>query len=180
MGDKKLAAKLGIELEAARTLFAKYHENAPFVRGLQKATTKAAEKRGYIRTFLGRRARFDMWESTDWDEAKAYGPMPQKKAQKQFKRIRRANVYKAMNRHIQGTAADVLKKSMSEIWKSGVCDVLGAPHLTVHDELDWSIPHTAEANEAHKEVLNIMENSVKFSVPLTCDTESGNSWGTVE
>jgi DNA polymerase-1 len=179
MGEQKLANDLGIPLESAQKLFKKYHEQAPFVKRLQDATSRVANTRGFIKTVLGRRARFDLWESTDWDTAKTYGPLPREQAKGKFGNIRRAYTYKAMNRLIQGSAADVLKKSMSDIWKSGVCDVLGAPHLTVHDELDWSIPHGPEAKEAHDEVLHIMETSVKFKIPLSCDTESGPTWGEV-
>jgi DNA polymerase I-like protein with 3'-5' exonuclease and polymerase domains len=181
MGEDKLAASLNITIEHARELFTQYHQRMPFVKGLQEATSRIASTRGYIKTFLGRRSRFDMWESRDWATNKSEAPLPEARAKKKWgKAIRRAWTYRAMNRLIQGTAADVMKKSMSEIWKSGVCDVIGAPHLTVHDELDWSVGRTKAHKEAHDEVLNIMQTSLKFKIPLICDTESGPSWGEVK
>jgi DNA polymerase I-like protein with 3'-5' exonuclease and polymerase domains len=181
MGEDKLSDSLGIPIDQARVLFKQYHERLPFVKNLQDATSSAAARRGWIRTALGRRARFPLYEPSSWDESKGCTPLPFEAAQKKWgHKIRRAYTYKAMNRLIQGTAADVMKKSMSNLWKSGVCDVLGAPHLTVHDELDWSVPKTKAGAEAHAEVLNIMQTSMKFRVPLICDTESGPNWGEVK
>jgi DNA polymerase-1 len=90
--------------------------------------------------------------------------------------IKRAKCYTAPNACFQGSAADAMKKSMVEIWEAGICDVLGAPLLTVHDELNWSVPQTPEARQAHDEALKIMENCVKLRIPLKVDTGSGANW----
>ena len=73
-----------------------------------------------------------------------------------------------------------MKKGMVDIWKSGVCDVLGAPLLTVHDELDWSVPRTPECQEAIQEVNRLMKQAVPLRVPIETDLESGPNWGEVE
>jgi len=179
MGADKLAESLGLNIEAAEALFAKYHANAPFVKTLQEDVANRAKDRGYIKTLLNRRARFPFWESTDWDTAKAYAPVTDRsQAVKKWGAVRRAYTYKASNRLIQGSAADILKKAMSDIGKSGVLDHIQL-HLTVHDELDWSVGKDRISMEAHTEALHIMENCVKLKIPLVCDSESGPSWGEV-
>jgi DNA polymerase I-like protein with 3'-5' exonuclease and polymerase domains len=180
MGVEKLAEDLGVSVEEAEELFKTYHARVPFVQSLQKATSRVASNRGYIRTLMNRRARFPFWESTDWDTAHANAPKLDKEwAVELWGTVRRAETWTAMNKLIQGSAADVMKKAMKDVWDSGVFDVLKI-HLTVHDELDFSQPKTKEADEAAKEMLHIMENCVKLKIPLACDTESGPSWGEVE
>lgn len=91
---------------------------------------------------------------------------------------RRYKLHKALNALIQGSAADIMKKAMVLIWESGVCDVIGAPHLTVHDELDGSyVKGDPKHEEALAEVKNIMENCHKFRIPIRADGETGANWG---
>ena len=66
---------------------------------------------------------------------------------------------------------------MANVWKSGVCDVLGPPHLTVHDELDISVKPTRKDKEAFTEMVNIMQHAVPLSVPLLVDHGLGKNWG---
>jgi DNA polymerase-1 len=89
---------------------------------------------------------------------------------------KRAFTHKALNARIQGSAADVMKKAMVDIYESGVCDVLGVPQLTVHDELCGSLPRTKEGKEAYEEMKRLMEGTVKLSVPLTVDGKIGANW----
>jgi DNA polymerase-1 len=88
--------------------------------------------------------------------------------------------YAALNARIQGSAADIMKDAMVKIWEGGVCDVIGAPHLTVHDELDLSSPDTKVGREAIAEIKDIMEHTVRLSLPLRVDAQSGPNWGTCE
>lgn len=91
---------------------------------------------------------------------------------------RRYKLHKALNALIQGSAADIMKKAMVMIWESGVCDVIGAPHLTVHDELDGSyIQGDPQHEEALAEVKHIMENCHTFKIPIRADGETGANWG---
>ena len=180
MGKETLAQKLNRTLAEAEELFQQYHSKLSFVKDLQKATTQVASNRGWLKTILGRKARFPFWEPKNWDEGRNQTPLTEAKARDKWKQIRRAFTHKALNSLIQGSAADIMKKAMSDITKSGVLDVIGAPHLTVHDELDWSVNRSKEHLEAHREVLNIMQTCVKLTVPLVCDTESGPNWGEVK
>ena len=62
MGRKKLAGVMDITEEEAKVLLANYHEKVPFVKGIADMAAKQAEKFGHIRTMLGRKCRFDLWE----------------------------------------------------------------------------------------------------------------------
>lgn len=149
MGHELLASILGLGGEQAQSLIDAYHKGVPFVRYTANMASKRAQKREYIHTLLGRRRRFPGGNFT----------------------------HKALNALLQGGNADIMKKAMVMIWKSGVCDVLGAPLLTVHDELDWSVPKTAIAEEAMREVHHIMETCVTIKVPIIAAREEGVDWG---
>ena len=189
MGQKKMAEQLGMSLKEAEPFFEDFHKGAPYVKEMAYKTSDRARSRGCIRTLMHRRARFNQWTSSDWkstQEARKLGLKTifdsKKEAQETFPRhrLQRANTHKALNRLIQGGAADVMKKAMVDVWKSGVCDVLGAPLLTVHDELDFSVPRTKQALEAMQEAKRIMEQTVNLKVPLLVDIERGPDWGNVE
>lgn len=179
MGKEKLARSLGSTLEKAEPLFEQYHSAMPFVRDAYQATAKKAERNGYIQTLLGRRRRFNEFEPR-FLSGKKY-PLPKEQALEKYgKDIKRAYTHKALNSLLQGSAADIMKKAMVDIWKSGVCDVLGAALVTVHDELGWSVPRTDAGAEAILEVKHIMENCVKLNVPLIAEMEIGPDWGHLE
>ena len=84
--------------------------------------------------------------------------------------IKRADTYKALNKLIQGSAADMTKKSMLELYKEGI-----VPHIQIHDELDLSIENDAQA----KKIIEIMEHAVNLEVPNKVDYESGDNWGEI-
>jgi DNA polymerase-1 len=83
------------------------------------------------------------------------------------------------NRLIQGSSADLMKKAMVEAYKAGIFNVLH-PHLTVHDEMDVSVPRTKEGHDALRELKYTMENCVKLKVPILADVEIGPNWGEVK
>jgi DNA polymerase-1 len=91
--------------------------------------------------------------------------------------IKRANTYKGLNAYTQGSSADIIKKAMVDCWEAGLfaSEKIGAPHLTVHDELDFS--YHPDLNNYFIEVQNIMENSTKIDVPIIVETELGSNWG---
>lgn len=95
---------------------------------------------------------------------------------------RRAFLHKALNALIQGSAADVMKTAMVQCWEDGVFtdDLLGAPHLTVHDELDGSMDdHNKLHVEALAHVKHVMETCVTLAVPLVADGGIGTNWGSL-
>jgi len=167
MGKGKLMSQLGVDQETATDLLVAYHERVPFVKKLINDTMNRAGKKGYLRTLLGRRCRFDLWEpSNEWG-SKA---LPLKEATNEYgeSMIKRAWTYKALNRLIQGSAADQTKQAMVNLHKEGY-----TAHIQVHDELDFSI--ASEKDSAN--IKDIMENCVELLVPSKVDVELGESWG---
>jgi len=170
MGKAKLQAELGLQTKAeAENLFNQYHENVPFVRDLMTSTSRHAQLSGSIGTLLGRRCRFDKWEPNQFGMHKA---MSFEEAERTYGRgqIKRAMTYKALNKLIQGSAADMTKKAMLDLYEEGII-----PHIQIHDELDISIKSEEEA----KKIIEIMENAVTLAVPNKVDYESGDTWGDI-
>jgi len=167
MGKNKLQAELGISKEDANDLFRLYHDKVPFVKMLMESVMRRAQDKGRVRTLLGRRCRFNLWEPNQFGIHKAlnhedalaeHGPG-----------IKRAFTYKALNKLIQGSAADMTKKAMVDLYKEGII-----PHIQVHDELDISVNNNAD------KIKEIMESAVNLEVPNKVDYESGPNWGTIK
>jgi len=168
MGKNKLQAELGVSKLQAEDLFKTYHDKVPFVKQLMDATMKRAQDSGKIRTLMGRLCRFPLWEPNQFGIHKA---LPHDQALLEHgPGIRRAYTYKALNRLIQGSAADMTKKAMIDLHKEGII-----PHVQVHDELDISVKDDKEA----KQIVQIMETSVELEVPNKVDYEAGENWGNI-
>jgi len=168
MGKAKLQAELGVSKDKAADLFNTYHSRVPFVKQLMEKASNRAQDRGQIRTLLGRLCRFHLWEPNSFGMHKAmshedalaeHGPG-----------IKRAYTYKALNKLIQGSAADMTKKSMLELYKEGI-----VAHIQIHDELCLSIENDAQA----KKIVEIMEQAVSLEVPNKVDYEHGKNWGSI-
>jgi DNA polymerase I-like protein with 3'-5' exonuclease and polymerase domains len=167
MGKGKLMSQLGVDLETASDLLAAYNERVPFVKQLMNDTMNKASKKGFLHTHEGRRCRFDLWEPTnEWGKKS----LPLAEAQREYGEhmIKRAWTYKALNRLIQGSAADQTKKAMIELDKEGYL-----AHIQVHDELDFSVASDKDKNR----IKHIMENCVELAVPSKVDVECGKNWG---
>ena len=168
MGKAKLQAELGVSKEKAEELFNQYHAKVPFVKQITNAASNRAQERGQIRTLLGRLCRFYLWEPNSFGMHKA---LPHEDALTEHgPGIKRAYTYKALNKLIQGSAADMTKKCMLELYKEGI-----TAHIQIHDELDLSV----ESPEHAKKIIEIMENAVKLEVPNKVDYESGETWGDI-
>jgi len=170
MGKAKLQAELGLNTkQEAENLFNQYHDNVPFVRELMNRTSSFAQTSGSIGTLLGRKCRFDKWEPATFG---MHTPMTLEEAERTYGRgrIKRAFTYKALNKLIQGSAADMTKKAMLDLYQEGII-----PHIQIHDELDLSI----ESQEQAKKIIEIMENAVKLTIPNKVDYESGKTWGEI-
>ena len=168
MGKAKLQAELGVTKEKAADLFNQYHAKVPFVKQLMEKASNRAQDRGQIRTLLGRLCRLHLWEPNSFGMHKA---MSHEDALREHgPGIKRAYTYKALNKLIQGSAADMTKKAMLELYKEGII-----PHIQIHDELDLSIEDDAQA----KKVIDIMEQAVNLEVPNKVDYESGDNWGEI-
>ena len=201
MGKAKLQNELNVTKEKADELFNIYHNRVPFVKQLMNGVMNAAQARGQIKTLLGRRCRFPKYEpvlrGSDWgtyvpaedhermEELRAMGPYIKdfednivkdkkgnpKKNYWHGNPTRRAFTYKALNKLIQGSAADMTKKAMVDLYKEGLL-----AHIQIHDELDFSIESDAQADK----IKQIMEHAVELKVPNKVDYESGPNWGEIK
>jgi DNA polymerase I-like protein with 3'-5' exonuclease and polymerase domains len=169
MGKNKLANELDLPLDEAETLIQTFHTKVPFLRGTVNAVQKRIEhpaSGGSIRTLLGRKCRFPLWEPTQWGVNKA---LPYEQAVIEYGRsIKRAFTYKGLNRLIQGSAADQTKAGMIALHKAGFKLL-----LQVHDEIALSVYSKKEALEA----AEIMRTAVDLEIPSKVDVETGPSWG---
>ena len=166
MGINKLANELGVDKEEAKALYERYNNKVPFVKQLAEACSYKAATEGFIRTLLGRLCRFDKWEPV------AYGvhtALPRKEAEREYGNyLKRAMTFKALNRLIQGSAADQIKKSMVDLGKLGYI-----PLIQIHDELAISVN-----NDDIPVIKKTMEESVpSMIVPSKVDVSIGNNWG---
>jgi len=168
MGKNKLMSELGLMKDAAEKLLKTYHQRAPFVKMLSQAVSRRADDSGKIRTIGGRLCHFDLWEPHGFgikkplkhaDALREHGPG-----------IKRAFTYKALNKLIQGSAADMTKQSMLALYREGII-----PHVQIHDELDISVTSVQHAEK----IIEIMEEAVELQVPNKVDYEKGDSWGDI-
>ena len=169
MGVGKMADQLGIDQDEAKRLLEIYHAKVPFVKGIADLASRQAENNGQVRTVGGRLCRFPMWESRSFGYTK---PLPHDEALKQYgPGIRRAFTYKALNKLIQGSAADQTKKAMVDCMREGLL-----PMLQVHDELCFNV----ESDEQAKKICEIMEQGIKLMVPSKVDQDLQTNWGDVD
>lgn len=185
MGKRKLALDLAFITiqqfedrnfplpQAVHDLFAEYHKAVPYVKGLADMCMNLAQTRGYIRTILGRRRHFELYEPkrTGGGDFEAFGgarPLEWARAYWQNSQLQRAMTHKALNALIQGSAADMMKKAMIDLWRLGI-----VPHLTVHDELDDSI----DSDQRFHTIQQVMIDAIKMVVPVKVDAELVDSWG---
>jgi DNA polymerase I-like protein with 3'-5' exonuclease and polymerase domains len=201
MGKAKLQNELAVSKEKADELFNTYHGRVPFVKELMSGVMNAAQQKGRIKTLLGRRCRFPKYEpilrGSDWGtfvpaadhermkDLKEMGPYLLDENGDQEKDVdgkpkknywyknghRRAFTYKALNKLIQGSAADMTKKAMVDLYKEGLIG-----HIQIHDELDFSIESEKQADK----IKQIMEHAVELKVPNKVDYESGPNWGEIK
>ena len=171
MGVGKLSEQLDISMDEAKSLINQYHSRVPFVKGLMHGVMNRLNDKsssGSIRSILGRKCRFDKWEPDTFAMNKA---LPYKEAIQEYgatTRLKRAYTYKALNRLIQASAADMTKKAMVDLYKEGL-----VPLTAIHDELAMSV----KSREQAEYIADIMTKAVPLEVPNKCDVEIGPSWG---
>ena len=199
MGKIKLQKELNLSKEEANQLFKNYHSKVPFVKQLSQDLIEFAETHKLLFTLEDRFCRFNKWETRDreWNnEINRYEPVPiltledAKTAYKaellekvaddkldpnymnNFKyHYKPAFTYKALNRLIQGSAADMTKKAMVMLYEKGI-----TPHIQIHDELCVSVKNDYEANI----IQNIMENAIPLLVKNKVSYKKGKSWGIIK
>ena len=171
MGKGKLANILDLSMEEATSLLDKYNDKVPFLKSVSEKAMRRAADSGVIRTWLGRKCRFNMYEPISYTYNKA---LPMKEAIDEYGgkgRIRRAFTYKALNRLIQGSSADQTKKAMVDCYEAGL-----SPMLTVHDELCFNI----ENDKQVEQIKDIMCNCIpELKIPFEVDAEIKENWGQI-
>jgi len=169
MGKAKLQAQLGVTEQRAKELLDTYQKKVPFVKQLIYHTMDRAQQRGWIRTILGRRCRFDKWEPRTFGMHK---PQTFEEASLEHGsgNIKRAFTYKALNKLIQGSAADMTKQAMVNLREAGI-----TPMIQLHDELNISFENEKQVDE----IKEIMEQAVPLKVPNKVDFEDGECWGDI-
>lgn len=165
-----------------KALFDAYHAANPYVKATMTAVASHAQNEGYVCTVLGRRSRFNMWEkNTAIGEART-SALPYAAALDAYgTNIIRSNTHKAINRLLQGSAADMIKAGMLQCYKQGIFDVIGVPKLQVHDELDFSVQDFSyEQEQGYREMQRIMENAIPLRIPVLVDSGRGANWGAID
>ena len=198
MGKIKLQRELGLDQKQAKELFNEYHGRVPFVRQLSQDLIQFAKENRLLFTLYDRFCRFDKWETTnkEWNsETNRFNEVPlytEQQAREAFKaemldKFKKDKIdpnymdyferyytpaftYKALNRLIQGSAADMTKKAMVDLHEKGMI-----PHIQIHDELCFSITdHEPEL------IKSIMEQTIPLEVKNKVDYEYGSNWGSIK
>jgi DNA polymerase I-like protein with 3'-5' exonuclease and polymerase domains len=198
MGKIKLQKELGLEPTEAKNLFNDYHNRVPFVRRLSQELIDFSKKNKLLFTLYDRFCRFDKWETTnkEWNpETNRFNQVTlytEEQAREAFKAeildkfkekkidpnymdwfdryYTPAFTYKALNRLIQGSAADMTKKAMVDLYEKGII-----PHIQIHDELCFS---TTDHEAAL--IKKTMEETISLEVKNKVDYESGPNWGNIK
>jgi DNA polymerase I-like protein with 3'-5' exonuclease and polymerase domains len=170
-GKEKLARDLGVSVDRAMQIKETFSNANPFIAMMAELAMARAENNGYIKTILGRRRRFDLWEPK-WGRNSEYEPpLPMEAAHGKWEGkvpLKRAYTYKALNALIQGSAADMTKAAMVLVYK----EMGKIPLLTVHDELDYSI-----GGEKDAALIQFrMENCVNLTIPINAEPYIGKHW----
>ena len=168
MGQAKLAKQLGITVEEAKAILAEYNSKVPFVKQLANRVQKQASETGAVKTIGGRKCRFNLYEPKSYGLFLALTEKEYIMEHGSLSSARRAMTYKALNRLIQGSAADQVKIAMVNCYKAG-----HIPMLQIHDELCFNV----ESEGDEKNIINVMESSVELEVPNKVDVSIGDNWG---
>ena len=152
-----LSEDLGIDIVTAKCFIDNYLETYPGIKEYMEKEKADAYSLGYVKTLMNRKRVIEELQSKNY-------------------MIRSSGERMALNTPIQGTAADILKKAMVEIYAELNRRGLKSKMLIqVHDELVFNVVDE-ELEEVKDLVRNIMENTFKLEVPLKVEIEVGNNW----
>jgi DNA polymerase-1 len=155
MGSKKLGDTLGISSKEAKIYIDSYFEAFKSVKNYLKSIEEFSHTNGYIKTLLNRKRLFD------FESANAM--------------IKAAYLREAVNTLFQGSAADLIKLSMVEIYKKYKNNDNVKLLLQIHDELIFEVKEEI-VEEITNDLKEIMENIYKLEIPLKVSVCVGNSW----
>ena len=152
-----LSEDLGIPVKEAKEFINKYFETYPGVKDYMNKEIADATKDGYVKTIMNRKRIIEELNSSNYN-------------------VRSMGERMALNTPIQGSASDILKKAMVEIYDVFEKNNMKSKMLLqVHDELIFNV-YNDEIDRVKKIVHDIMTNVFELSVPLEVDIETGNNW----
>jgi len=167
MGFAKMASKLHCADREAATILETFDNSAPFLKKLSDQAARNAKNKGYIRTIAGRHRHFNTYVPKGDRKSE---PLPLEKAKEMWGAVEleRYGCHKALNSLIQGSAADMTKQAMVNIYK----ETEEIPLMQVHDELNFSVDTKATALA----LKDMCEQAIQLKVPVVCDLDYGESW----
>ena len=155
MGKSKLISELGVSTEEGNKIYDNYFDAMPEIKTIQRHAAKVMQDRGHVRSILGRHSRLQYFGNGG------------------------TNSYKAINRLLQCSNADIIKKAMADIddylGDSGGCNML----LNIHDSIDFQ--YDKFSKDKYEGCLDIMQDfgpngSVELRVPMVVDQGIGINW----
>ena len=152
-----LSEDLKIDVASAKEFLNNYLNTYQGIKEYMEKEKEEAYQKGYVTTIMNRRRKIDELKSSNY-------------------MVRSSGERMALNTPIQGSAADILKKAMVELYRAMQEKKLKSKILIqVHDELVFNI-YNDELEIMKELVKEKMEKVVKLSVPLKVDIETGNDW----
>ncbi|MCB0406671.1 MAG: DNA polymerase I, partial [Bdellovibrionales bacterium] len=151
-GAYGLAENLGISRKESSEIIHRYFERFSKVKDYMDQAVEQAKKQGYVETLFGRRRYID--------ELKSKNPA-----------LRSFGERAAINAPIQGTASDLVKLAMIQLYENVEIPAL----LQVHDEVLFECPKN-EVEENIAVIRPLMENVTKMRVPLKVNVAVGSTW----
>lgn len=152
-----IAKELGTTTAEAQQFIDRYFEKYPYVHNFLEGSVEDAKKKGYSETLFGRRRQIPELLQNDH------------MTQQAGRRI-------ALNTPIQGTAADLIKKAMIDVWEElRLRSLKSKMILQVHDELVFEVPDD-EQEVMEDLVKKKMEKVYPLEVPLKVHLGWGINW----
>jgi len=152
-----LSEDIGISVKDAKVFMDRYLEVFPKIKEYQDKLVEDAYKNGYVTTLFNRKRKIDELNNTNYI------------IRSQGERI-------ALNTPVQGTAADIIKIAMINIFEEfNKKNLKSKMILQIHDELIFNV-YKDEEKKVKEIIKDKMENAYKLSVPLEVDIEEGNNW----
>lgn len=157
ISDFGLSEQLGISVKKAKQYIQEYLEQYSGIKNFMNNITEKAKEQGYVETLYNRRRYIPELKSNNY-------------------MVRQFGARAAMNTPIQGTAADIMKIAMinvyNEIKKKGLKSKIV---LQVHDEMMIEAPKE-EAEEVKQIVVDLMQSAAKLNVPLIAQISEAKNW----
>ncbi len=159
MGAYRLARDSELTLGESQRFIETYFKRLPKVQDYIEETKRSAASNGYVETLLGRKRYFKALQEDQVNRRKI-----------------EAEQRAAINMPVQGTAADIMKRAMINLYHALQQRGLNAKMiLQVHDELVLEVPD-AELDTTRALVVKVMEDAYTLRVPLRANAQFGQNW----